>query len=83
MKQLKKFGWLMPLLLIAAATKAQTFSNPILSGFYPNPIICKAGNDYHIVNSFFIHYPGLSIFIVKTSLTGSNQGIAGTIMMII
>lgn len=28
-----------------------TANNPILSGFYPDPSICRAGDDYYIVNS--------------------------------
>ena len=41
---------------------AQFFTNPILSGFYPDPSICRAGNDYYIVVSSFAYYPGLPIF---------------------
>lgn len=26
-----------------------TANNPILSGFYPDPSICRAGDDYYIV----------------------------------
>lgn len=29
-----------------------TANNPILSGFYPDPSICRAGDDYYIVNSY-------------------------------
>jgi xylan 1,4-beta-xylosidase len=39
-----------------------TYSNPILAGFYPDPSICRVGNDYYIVNSSFAYYPGLPIF---------------------
>jgi xylan 1,4-beta-xylosidase len=41
---------------------SQSFTNPILAGFYPDPSICRAGNDYYIVNSSFAYYPGLPIF---------------------
>ncbi len=41
---------------------SQYFVNPILSGFYPDPSICKAGKDYYLVNSSFAYYPGLPIF---------------------
>jgi len=40
----------------------QTFRNPILSGFYPDPSICRVGDDYYIVNSSFEYFPGLPIF---------------------
>ena len=40
----------------------QSFSNPVLAGFYPDPSICRAGNDYYIVNSSFSYFPGLPVF---------------------
>jgi alpha-N-arabinofuranosidase len=40
----------------------QKYKNPILSGFYPDPSICRAGNDYYIVNSTFAYFPGIPIF---------------------
>ncbi len=48
-------------------SKAQsiTFTNPILSGFYPDPSIVKAGTDYYLVNSTFSYFPGLPVFHSK------------------
>ena len=37
------------------------FLNPILPGGHPDPSICRAGNDYYIVNSSFEYFPGLPI----------------------
>lgn len=50
-------------LLIAAGTSAQdaVFTNPILPGGYPDPSICRAGDDFYIVNSSFEYFPGLPI----------------------
>ena len=36
--------------------------NPILSGFYPDPSICRAGERYYIVNSTFAYFPGVPVF---------------------
>ena len=36
--------------------------NPILSGFYPDPSICRVGKDFYIVNSSFVYAPGVPIF---------------------
>lgn len=36
--------------------------NPILSGFYPDPSICRRGNDYFLVNSSFSYFPGIPVF---------------------
>jgi xylan 1,4-beta-xylosidase len=59
-----KFLFVLISLSIAQQTLAQTatISNPVLAGFYPDPSICRAGNDYYLVNSTFVYYPGLPIF---------------------
>jgi xylan 1,4-beta-xylosidase len=38
------------------------FSNPILAGFYPDPSICRVGNDYYLVTSTFSYFPGIPVF---------------------
>jgi xylan 1,4-beta-xylosidase len=40
----------------------KTFRNPILSGCYPDPSICRVGDDYYLVTSTFEYFPGLPIF---------------------
>jgi Beta-xylosidase len=40
-------------------------TNPILSGFYPDPSIVKAGTDYYLVNSTFSYFPGIPVFHSK------------------
>ncbi|MET0634531.1 MAG: glycoside hydrolase family 43 protein [Chitinophagaceae bacterium] len=55
-------------------TEAQSFQNPILAGFYPDPSICRAGDDYYIVNSSFAYYPGLPIFHSKNLLNWQLVG---------
>lgn len=37
-------------------------SNPILSGFYPDPSVCRVGEDYYLVTSTFAYFPGVPIF---------------------
>ena len=36
--------------------------NPILPGFYPDPSICRVGDDYYLVCSSFEMTPGIPIF---------------------
>ncbi len=55
-------------LCISTFAQAQYYTNPILAGFYPDPSICRAGEDYYIVNSSFAYYPGLPIFHSKDLL---------------
>ncbi len=39
-----------------------TYRNPILSGFHPDPSVCRAGDDFYLVNSTFEYFPGLPIY---------------------
>jgi xylan 1,4-beta-xylosidase len=38
------------------------YRNPILSGFYPDPSITRAGDSYYLVNSTFAYFPGIPVF---------------------
>ena len=44
------------------AKPSRTFENPILPGFYPDPSICRVGDDYYLVTSSFEYFPGIPIF---------------------
>lgn len=39
-----------------------SYRNPILAGFYPDPSICRVGDDFYLVNSTFAYFPGIPIF---------------------
>lgn len=36
--------------------------NPILKGFYPDPSICRVGEDFYMVTSSFSYFPGVPVF---------------------
>lgn len=57
-----------------AGTAQQTYTNPILSGFYPDPSICRVGDDYYIVTSTFAYFPGLPIFHSKDLVNWKQIG---------
>ena len=40
-------------------------NNPILAGFYPDPSVCRVGDDFYLVNSTFAYFPGVPIFHSK------------------
>jgi len=40
-------------------------NNPILKGFYPDPSICRVGDDFYIACSSFVYFPGVPIFHSK------------------
>jgi len=52
------------------------YINPILAGFYPDPSICKTGDDYYLVNSTFAYFPGLPIFHSKDLVNWKQIGFA-------
>ena len=55
------------LCIMAATATAQqiTFTNPILTGFYPDPSVVKVGPDYYLINSTFSYFPGIPVFHSK------------------
>lgn len=36
--------------------------NPILPGFYPDPSVCRVGEDFYMVTSSFSYFPGVPVF---------------------
>ncbi len=40
----------------------RVFKNPILPGFYPDPTICRAGQDFYLATSSFEYFPGVPLF---------------------
>ncbi|MBB4638470.1 glycoside hydrolase family 43 protein [Longimicrobium terrae] len=41
---------------------ANEYLNPVLAGFYPDPSIARAGDDYYMVTSSFAYFPGVPLF---------------------
>lgn len=41
---------------------AVMYNNPIMPGFYPDPSVCRVGEDYYLVTSTFAYFPGVPIF---------------------
>lgn len=52
-------------LMISEAQTTKNYTNPILAGFYPDPSICRMGDDYYLVNSTFAYFPGIPVFHSK------------------
>lgn len=38
------------------------YRNPIIPGFYPDPSVCRVGEDYYLVNSSFEFFPGVPLY---------------------
>lgn len=50
------------------------YNNPILKGFYPDPSICRKGDDYYMVTSSFEFFPGVPIFHSKDLVNWKQIG---------
>ena len=50
------------LLAFCLTLHAQTYTNPILGGDYPDPTIMREGSDYYMTHSAFDYQPGLTVF---------------------
>ena len=57
-----------------APLPAGHYRNPILSGFYPDPSICRVGDDYYLINSTFAYFPGIPIFHSRDLVNWSQIG---------
>lgn len=51
-----------------------TFRNPILPGFYPDPSVCRVDEDYYMVTSTFEYFPGVPIFHSKDLVNWRQLG---------
>ncbi len=74
LKLIKLFLCTFVYLNVAAQTTPTNFKNPILSGFYPDPSICRVGDTYYMVNSSFEWFPGLPIHESKDLVNWKQIG---------
>ena len=49
-------------------------SEPILPGFYPDPTICRVGEDYYLVNSSFEYFPGAPLWHSRDLVSWTQLG---------
>ena len=58
--------WAVALVIgFANTTFAQGYRNPVLPGFHADPSVCRAGDDFYLVNSTFQYFPGVPVFHSK------------------
>jgi alpha-N-arabinofuranosidase len=55
-------------------TESDTFENPVLRGFYPDPSVVRVGEDYYMVNSSFEWFPGVPIHHSKDLVNWKQIG---------
>ncbi|MCH5353733.1 MAG: glycoside hydrolase family 43 protein [Acutalibacter sp.] len=50
------------------------FKNPVIPGFYPDPSVCRVGEDYYLVNSSFEFFPGVPLYHSKDLVNWEQIG---------
>ncbi|WP_343521945.1 glycoside hydrolase family 43 protein [Pedobacter sp.] len=53
---------------------AQGYKNPVISGFHPDPSVCRVGDDYYLVTSSFEYFPGVPVFHSKDLINWTKIG---------
>ena len=52
----------------------QGYQNPVIPGFHPDPSVCRAGDDFYLVNSSFQYFPGVPLFHSKDLINWEQIG---------
>jgi xylan 1,4-beta-xylosidase len=50
------------------------YQNPVISGFHPDPSICRVGDNFYLVTSSFEYFPGVPIFHSKDLVNWKQIG---------
>ena len=61
MKRILLFLSLISVFQLGFALKPKTYTNPVITGFFPNPSTVRVGNDYYTINSTNEYFPGIII----------------------
>ena len=50
------------------------YRNPVISGFHPDPSVCRVGHEYFLAASSFTYFPGVPIFRSTDLVTWTQIG---------
>jgi len=50
------------------------FVNPVVSGYYPDPSVCRVGDTFYLVNSTFSYFPGVPLHTSKDLVNWTQVG---------
>ena len=62
MKKMMTMAVLLMSSMLLMGQRAESFRNPVLPGFHPDPSVCRVGDDFYLVNSSFHYFPGVPIY---------------------
>ncbi len=55
-------GFSLPEQVTSKSARGAPFDNPVVSGFSPDPSICRVGDDFYMACSSFEYFPGVPIY---------------------
>ena len=70
----KQFILVFSIIFLMSQASGQGYTNPVIPGFYPDPSICKAGDDFYLVSSSFEYFPGVPVFHSKDLVNWEQIG---------
>lgn len=62
------------LLLACLGLDDSVAQNPVIKGFYPDPSVCRVGEDFYLVTSSFQFFPGVPLFHSKDLVNWEQIG---------
>jgi len=68
------FLWLLAEPVHAQCPAPKAYTNPVISGFFPDPSVVRAGDDYYCVNSTFEYFPAIVISHSKDLVNWQQVG---------
>lgn len=71
---LEKEDYITPYNVVSIPSSVVTYKNPIIPGFYPDPSVCRVGDDYYLVTSSMEYFPGVPVFHSKDLVNWKNIG---------
>ena len=71
---LEKEDYITPYNVVAVPESDVTYKNPVIPGFYPDPSVCRVGDDYYLVTSSMEYFPGVPVFHSKDLVNWTNIG---------
>lgn len=71
---IEKDDYITPYNVVASPASDVTYKNPVIPGFYPDPSVCRVGDDYYLVTSSMEYFPGVPVFHSKDLVNWKNIG---------
>ncbi|WP_346860624.1 glycoside hydrolase family 43 protein [uncultured Draconibacterium sp.] len=71
---LEKEDYITPYNVVAVPQSEVTYKNPVIKAFYPDPSVCRVGDDYYLVTSTMEYFPGVPVFHSKDLVNWEKIG---------